>query len=152
MSNRSWTWWCKMKLWISSWLRRVGILRANLLVERRSSFPNQPLSDPTRLILVEDRGLRKWACFGCPGGCGEEINLSLNPDRRPRWSILTDFWLRPTISPSVHQRNACGCHFWVKRGRIEWCKGGRPAATSASPVAGHPTSAAPPSICKNSGA
>jgi len=71
-------------------------------------------------------GVDKWACLNCPGGCGKTINLALNPTRRPRWSVETDIWQQPTVQPSVHQLNECGCHFWIKSGRIEWCKGGRP--------------------------
>ncbi|WP_231606075.1 DUF6527 family protein [Pandoraea apista] len=56
--------------------------------------------------------------MSCPGGCGVQISLSLNPDRRPRWSVETDFWGRPTMSPSIHQHRACSCHFWVKKGGV----------------------------------
>ncbi|HKJ62103.1 MAG TPA: DUF6527 family protein [Hyphomicrobiales bacterium] len=62
----------------------------------------------------------------CPGGCGEIINLSLNPNQRPCWTVSLDFWTRPSIHPSVHQQNECGCHFWIKQGRVHWCKGGFP--------------------------
>ncbi|WCM86070.1 DUF6527 family protein [Acidovorax sp. NCPPB 3859] len=60
--------------------------------------------------------------MSCPGGCGVQISLSLNPDRRPRWSVEKDFWGRPTVSPSIHQHRSCSCHFWVKKGLIEWCR------------------------------
>lgn len=73
------------------------------------------------LILVRDGGLDKWACFRCPGGCGEKIQLSLSQTRRPRWAARFDWLLRPTVHPSVRQLNACRCHFWVKRGRVFWC-------------------------------
>lgn len=79
-----------------------------------------------KLTLVQSGNVKKWACFKCPGGCGEVINLSLNPKQRPRWQISEDFWLRPTIHPSVHQKNKCGCHFWIKSGKVHWCKDGRP--------------------------
>ncbi|MEP0250327.1 MAG: DUF6527 family protein [Roseobacter sp.] len=66
----------------------------------------------------------------CPGGCGKQISLSLNPARRPRWGVANDAWLRPTLTPSVHQRNACGCHFFLQNGRVKWCKNGRPRKNS----------------------
>lgn len=49
-----------------------------------------------------DSGIKKWACLNCPGGCGVQISLSLNPDRHPRWTINQDLWGRPTVSPSRH--------------------------------------------------
>ncbi|UWQ77025.1 DUF6527 family protein [Leisingera sp. M658] len=87
-----------------------------------------------RLTLVESGGIKKWACLTCPGGCGEVINLSLNPNQRPRWRISEDFWLRPTIHPSVHQKNECGCHFWIKNGQTTWCRGGRPSKPSKGEI------------------
>ncbi|WP_254658596.1 DUF6527 family protein [Phaeobacter inhibens] len=84
---------------------------------------------PGQLTLVKSGDIKKWACLRCPGGCGEVISLSLNPNQRPRWLVSEDFWLRPTIHPSVHQKNECGCHFWIKKGRITWCRGGRPSKT-----------------------
>lgn len=72
------------------------------------------------ILVVRDRGLQKWACMRCPGGCGERIQLSLSETRRPRWSITIDALGRPTVSPSVHVLNECRCHFWVRRGAVEW--------------------------------
>jgi hypothetical protein len=119
-----------MKMIVVSFLRYIGIVRADFLVERTAYFPEVAPAKPGKLVLVADNGMQKWACFPCPGGCGQSISLSLNPSRRPRWSIVTDFWFRPTISPSIHQQNACGCHFWIEKGQIEWCPGGRPTRMS----------------------
>jgi len=74
------------------------------------------------LVLVKDGERQKWACLRCPCGCGERLQLSLNPSRRPRWTVAFDWLHRPTVAPSVHQLNACHCHFWIKKGMIEWCK------------------------------
>lgn len=103
-------------------LRRLGWLRYDLLVSPVAQHPGKNAVPPGELWLVIDTGVKKWACMSCPGGCGVQISLSLNPNRRPRWSVDTDFWGRPTISPSVHQYRACACHFWVKNGLIEWCE------------------------------
>lgn len=115
-----------MKIFVVRALQRIGILRVDLSVQRAETLSDALPDDPNTLLLIEDGGIQKWACFSCPGGCGQNIHLSLNPNRRPRWKITLDFWFRPSITPSVHQKNACGCHFWVKRGRIEWCRGERP--------------------------
>ena len=82
---------------------------------------------------VESGDIKKWACMKCPGGCGEVINLSLNPNQRPRWQVSEDFWLRPTVHPSIHQKNDCGCHFWIKNGEVQWCRGGRPRRQNIPP-------------------
>src|SRR5882672_322779 len=72
------------------------------------------------MLVVRDHGLHKWACMRCPGGCGERIQLSLSAKRRPRWSVTIDAIGRPTVTPSVNVLNDCQCHFWIRRGAIDW--------------------------------
>lgn len=73
------------------------------------------------LIVVEDGAIQKWVCFRCPCGCGEKIMLSLAAQRRPHWTVTLDWLGRPTLSPSVRQVTQCRSHYWVKRGKLEWC-------------------------------
>lgn len=115
-----------MRSLLSRALRFFGLLKFDLLVESTSTLPGDAILPDGKMFVVRDGDIEKWACFTCPGGCGKIINLSLNPARRPRWGVVTDFWRRPTVQPSVHQLNACECHFWVKQGCIDWCKDGRP--------------------------
>lgn len=111
--------------------RMLGLIEFDLIAVTRPIHPDTVTLQHDEMIIVGDTKIRKWACLQCPGGCGSPISLSLNPDRRPRWTVLTDFWHRPTVSPSVHQLNACGCHFWIKSGRVEWCLNGRPCRTNS---------------------
>ncbi|WP_244216485.1 DUF6527 family protein [Herbaspirillum rubrisubalbicans] len=76
---------------------------------------------PGVLVVVRGGGQKKWACFQCPGGCGNRFQLSLNQTRRPNWVIEHDWLGRPSVSPSIHQRDACHAHFWIRGGRITWC-------------------------------
>ncbi|WP_281825010.1 DUF6527 family protein [Jannaschia rubra] len=111
---------------ITRLFRRLNLLRFDFLTTRAPKIPDRSTIAPEELTVVESGDIKKWACLKCPGGCGEIISLSLNPNQRPRWKVSKDFWSRPTIHPSVHQKNACGCHFWIKQGQVHWCKGGRP--------------------------
>ncbi len=115
-------------------LRRLGVLRSELIARTASQYPDAASVRDGELIHVVDGGIEKWACFCCPGGCGTLIPLSLNPKRRPRWSVTSDWLGRPTVTPSVHQTNACACHFHVKRGRIDWCADGGPPRRPGRPV------------------
>jgi hypothetical protein len=91
---------------------------------KRYPAPNE-LGDDT-IYVVNDTGLEKWACFKCPGGCGEKMMLSLLRDRRPRWTVKLDWLLRPSVKPSVWQTNECGCHFCIEHGHVAWCADGKP--------------------------
>ena len=115
-----------MRYRIALWLRSIRILRFDLLVRSTDRHPSGSEITVGEVVVVEADGVRKWACLKCPGGCGMKIALSLNPNRRPRWQIARDWFGRPTVTPSVHQQNVCGCHFWIRAGRIDWCPGGRP--------------------------
>lgn len=105
--------------WIAERCRLVG--RSDLVGRVSARHPTPEELQARSLIVVRDGALDKWACFRCPGECGEKIQLSLSRARRPRWSVRLDWLLRPTIEPSVRQLNACRCHFWVEHGQVQWC-------------------------------
>jgi hypothetical protein len=115
-----------MKSYIARILRFFGFLQFDLLAEITPAFPAGAEIPHGKLLVVRDGQIDKWLCLSCPGGCGMTISLSLNPNRRPRWNVIRDSWCRPTVQPSVHQLNDCGCHFWIKQGQVDWCTNGRP--------------------------
>ena len=115
-----------MRRTIALTLRFFGLLKFDRLAGLSSKYPSTGELPEMDVVVVRDGDVAKWACLTCPGGCGKMIALSLNPTRRPKWQVTLDFWNRPTLKPSVHQLNECGCHFWITKGKIEWCPGGRP--------------------------
>ncbi|WP_307512857.1 DUF6527 family protein [Variovorax sp. W1I1] len=58
----------------------------------------------------------------CPCGCGRTIELLVIPEASPRWNITSDSAGRPTLHPSVHMKDGCKSHFWLRHGRVQWCK------------------------------
>ena len=100
----------------------TGIIpRPDLVARIMDHHPPPGDVSPGLLVVVQDGDRAKWVCLRCPGGCGEKLQLSLNPSRRPRWAASLDRLHRPSVSPSVHQLNNCRCHFWIKGGKVEWC-------------------------------
>lgn len=97
------------------------IPKGDLIAKIKSAHPTPDQILPGEVTIMHD-GVDKWACFHCPGGCGVTIKLSLSKNRTPRWAAISDWLKRPTISPSVRQTNECRCHFWIRQGRIDWCK------------------------------
>ena len=103
------------------------ILRSDLVTKVTPEHPTPDQIVPGEMTIVRD-GVDKWACFHCPGGCGETIKLSLSKNRRPRWTAMSDWLNRPTILPSIRQTTECQCHFWIRQGRIDWCKDSGPGS------------------------
>lgn len=97
------------------------IKKPDFMLSVLNEHPSPENIDAGHLYLVKGGGIDKWACFKCPGNCGETIKLSLSQNRRPSWVVLLDWLRRPTIKPSVRQMNECRCHFWLTKGSVEWC-------------------------------
>lgn len=73
------------------------------------------------LYLVGEQ--EKWAAvFKCPCGCQEPVWLNLLEGHRPRWSISVSAEGIPTVSPSVNRQVGCRSHFFLRSGRIVWCR------------------------------
>ena len=73
------------------------------------------------VVVVRGSDQLKWACFRCPGGCGNRFQLPLGAGAHPRWTISSDWLNRVTVFPSVLQADACHAHFWIRAGRVAWC-------------------------------
>lgn len=115
-----------MKAWLKKLLREtaaaLGFIRRPELIGVLVS--DHPLPDEIEagiIYIIGELGYQKWAVFRCPKHEGEVIQLSLMPNRRPRWAITMDFLDRPTIQPSVRQLDGAYAHFWVKAACVNWC-------------------------------
>jgi hypothetical protein len=100
-------------------MRRIR--QPDFVVKRVAVHPASKSVKSGVVVIVGEHGLQKWACFQCPGGCGEVIKLSLNSKKRPCWTAEVDGLERVTVNPSVRQLNTCGCHFWIREGNVNWC-------------------------------
>lgn len=60
------------------------------------------------------------AGFICPCGCGQEGYLPFMPEASPSWEWNGDMQ-RPTLTPSILQRNGCRWHGYLRNGVWEWC-------------------------------
>jgi hypothetical protein len=115
-------------LWLLIWLRIVP--KPDLLARIAAEHPEPGGIEPGLIYIVGGAGYAKWAYFRCPSDHGEIIQLSLMAGRHPRWEIKIDWLGRPTIEPSVRQLDGSYAHFWVRKGRVDWCAdtGRKPAA------------------------
>ena len=98
------------------------------VVERRSLYRVTQVEDlPDRLAnrtlyVVGEPSYPLHASMACPRRrCPTVLNMNLAPDERPQWSLKADAKGRPTLAPSVWERTSCGCHFFLRDGKVEWC-------------------------------
>jgi len=103
----------------------VGRIRDNIPPGRRwrtvMSADEPETLFPNVLYLVGEQ--EKWAAvLLCPCGCQKLVWLNLLRGHRPRWSVTVSTKGIPTISPSVNRQVGCRSHFFVRSGRIVWCR------------------------------
>ena len=84
---------------------------------------------PTRLLrrtvyIVREDGFDEQVALLCPCGCGRVLQMNMLPDERPCWCVIQNVDGTVTLNPSVWRRKGCGSHFWLRNGRIRWCKNG----------------------------
>ena len=101
------------------WLRIIS--PPDLLARLVADHPPPESLESGWIYVVVGPGYQKWAYFRCPADNDEIIQLSLMKKHRPRWGVAIDFLQRPTIHPSVRQLDGSYAHFWVRKGRVDWC-------------------------------
>jgi len=109
------------RLWSAflAWVRGRPLEDEPFRIERVDDEPDR--FAPRALYVIEDTG-RAWAAaMACPGGCGQVLHMNLLPDTAPVWQLTEHADGTVSLAPSVWRREGCGCHFWLRRGRIEWC-------------------------------
>lgn len=103
--------WGRLRDW---WAGRIRY-RASRVTE----LPDSPR--PGRVYLEGERGEVWVAALICPCGCGELIQLNLQPDQRPRWGVTEHADGAVTINPSIWRHVGCKSHFFLRTGLVAWC-------------------------------
>lgn len=66
----------------------------------------------------------KWAVLECPCGRGHQLTVNLSRQRRPFWRLSIEK-REPSLGPSIDSGSPYRCHFWLRRGRVEWARDAR---------------------------
>jgi uncharacterized protein DUF6527 len=103
--------------WLSMPLRRVPKIYQ---VRSVDELPDR-LQSSILYIVVED-SLPIHVSMACPRRkCMDVLNMNLLPDDDPVWTMNVGADGRPSLKPSVWRKPGCGCHFWMRDGRVHWC-------------------------------
>jgi hypothetical protein len=82
-----------------------------------------PSSMPSRdIVLTRDDGEAWSVGMLCPCRCGATIEMLVVEGAKPRWDIEVDDKGRPSLRPSIWRNTGCRSHFWIRSGRVVWCK------------------------------
>ena len=85
-----------------------------------ASLPTRPRR--RTVYIVREDGFDEQVALLCPCGCGQVLHMNLLLDERPRWCVDQNVDGTATLHPSVRRTKGCGSHFWLRNGRIRWCK------------------------------
>lgn len=105
------------RAWV--WLRRKAGKEPVYKVVWIDEEPDQPAAGV--IYVIKDAGITWGAAMACPGGCGQVLHMNLIPDSKPVWQLTEELDGAASLHPSVWRQEGCGCHFVLRRGRIEWC-------------------------------
>ena len=74
------------------------------------------------IIYIVDEDNPWYAVLECPCGCNEIIRLCLQDNVSPSWK-LKRHKIDGTVSlkPSVCRTTGCRSHFFISKGKIDWC-------------------------------
>jgi len=75
-----------------------------------------------RVYLVREDGQLWQVAMLCPCGCSATIQLSVLPNSKPGWRVTMHLGETVSLSPSVRRTTGCQSHFYLRDGRIEWCR------------------------------
>jgi hypothetical protein len=89
--------------------------------QRVDEFPDDPI--PYTLYVAGDEHCLWGAAMLCPCGCGDLIQLNLLKEASPYWSVRLSSDRSVSLFPSVWRSKGCRSHFFVRDGRVDWCRG-----------------------------
>ena len=103
--------------WLRSWFVRPVRPLQTVHVEE---LPD--VLDPRAVYVLGEEKYLWFVALLCPCGCKEVLQVSLLPDAKPKWKLvehIDDGSI--TLQPSVWRKIGCRSHFFLRRGRIQWC-------------------------------
>ena len=102
------------------WRRKPKLFR----YEHVDEFPES--LEANKLYVAGENGYFWAAAMLCPCGCGDVIELNLLKRAQPCWSVKEHPDGSASLMPSVWRRKGCRSHFYLRNGRIDWCRGYSP--------------------------
>ena len=77
---------------------------------------------PKKIYIAGENGYQWFVAMSCPCGCEETLYMNLDNKARPRWDVEIHDDKSVTLYPSVNRTIGCRSHFYLRKGKIQWCK------------------------------
>lgn len=109
------------------WLIRYINKSLSLLFWKQSRYKAKKVEelpdelDRKSVYLVGENNHLWFAAMLCPCGCGSVLQMGLMAAQRPRWTVVEHNDGTVSLHPSVWRIVGCKSHFWLRRGKINWC-------------------------------
>jgi hypothetical protein len=90
----------------------------------KTVFLNEQLDMPKRntVYVIGEKGFLWFVIMSCPCGCNEILNINLIEGNCPTWSLQEHSNGTISLFPSIWRTTGCRSHFFLKKGKIIWCK------------------------------
>lgn len=99
----------------------LSALRGDQVYRTRKS-EELPVSLKSRTLYILGSPKPWSVALLCPCGCKNPIQLSLLENDFPSWQLLLGPKGQPTLEPSIWRTNGCRSHFFMRNGKIIWCR------------------------------
>lgn len=106
--------------WLLSWLRPNSRFADGDTYRIVHASDDPEDLEPRTICVAGENEHDRHAMLRCPCGCAATISLILLRDDRPYWVLIAQNGLA-TLNPSIWRTSGCRSHFFIRRGRVEWC-------------------------------
>ncbi|MBL8792473.1 MAG: hypothetical protein JNM56_01070 [Planctomycetia bacterium] len=111
-----------MNILVRLWRFLTGWWRRNPTLITAHRVGELPATLQPGKLYVEGEGSHIWSvALLCPCGCGHALQMNMLADTHPRWQLTIHEDATTTLYPSVWRQVGCRSHFFLRRGRVEWC-------------------------------
>lgn len=82
--------------------------------------PGDP--DDKTIYLITHMGHCWQVVMICPCGCKKLLHMNTVKDHHPYWRFEIHANGSLSLHPSIHRQVGCKSHFFVRCGKINWCR------------------------------
>lgn len=107
-------WFNKILLTLAEWLQPPY----------KAKYVNDPpeVFNKRTVYIVGEQSNPWLLTFECPCSCKSTIQLNLLKEAKPRWKFQVLPKSKIDIFPSISRIYGCKSHFFMRKGKISWCK------------------------------